>query len=154
MGRSALCSPCADLSPDGGGARSCFAKGGELMSIMVTDMGMERAGDAPDTVAETDARSESHSPSAPGVPVGRLTTVAVTVTGGRTAPFAAHTGPGAPHWSTEVRSRRRSWCVPRRRTRRTRRISERTVGAAYAVPRRKVDADDQGGASSGLRGQL
>lgn len=43
MGRSALRSPCADVSPDGG-RRSRLSEDGEVISIIVTDVGVERTG--------------------------------------------------------------------------------------------------------------
>jgi hypothetical protein len=46
MGRSALCSPWADVSPDGGrpGSRSRVPEDGEVISIIEMDVGVERAG--------------------------------------------------------------------------------------------------------------
>lgn len=46
MGRSALYSPCVDLSPDEGrpSSRSRLAEDGEVISIIVTDVGVDRAG--------------------------------------------------------------------------------------------------------------
>ena len=81
MGRSASCSPCTDVSPDGGRARSSLVRCGEVTSIMVTDVGEERPGASDAPAAVGDSKSGSHSGSAaPPEPVGRLlTTVAVTV---------------------------------------------------------------------------
>jgi len=137
-GRSALCSPCTDVSPsDGGLARSRLGECGEVTSIIVTGVGTERAG-----------ASESHSGSAPSLAelMGRpLTTVAVTVVTGGTFGFTQFgPPPSGPHRSNDVRSRPRSWCTPRRQTRRT---SERSAGAANAVARRRKVDDDQGGPS-------
>lgn len=46
IGSSALCSPCADLSPDGGRpwSRSREPEDGEVISIMEMDVGVKRAG--------------------------------------------------------------------------------------------------------------
>lgn len=65
-GRSALCSPCADASPpEGGGrARSRWAdEAGEVMSIIVTDVGAERGVDAPDPPAASSESGESGAES-------------------------------------------------------------------------------------------
>ena len=128
IGRSALCSPCADVSPppdEGGRARSprsCLADGGEVTSIMVTNVGAERP-DVPVPESSSSERgddaqteSSSHSTSegsefdfafACCVPIPApvaalvglgwwwwLTTVAVTVTEGTGALlFAPQFGP-------------------------------------------------------------
>ena len=105
MGRSASRSPCTDVSPDGGRARSRSVDCEGVTSIMVTDPDVGRAG-----------ASDSHSHSGPALaaegPVGRLlTTVAVTVVTDGTAVAQFGGGPpGAPHrWrSSEVRRRPRS----------------------------------------------
>jgi hypothetical protein len=107
-GRRASCSPCTDVSPDGGRARSrsrLAPECGEVISIMVTDVGAECA------CASEFERSKSHSGSASVELVGRLillTTVAVTVVTEGTV--VAQFGPGAPlpHRSNDVRRRPRS----------------------------------------------
>lgn len=103
-GRSASCSPCTDVSPDGGRARSRLVECGEVTSIMVTDVGVERAG--------ASDKSASQSRSALIELVGRLvlTTVAVTVvTEGTTVGLVAQFGPPPPpHRSKDVRRRPRS----------------------------------------------
>jgi len=86
-------------------------------------------------------------------PVGRLTTVAVTVVtegNGTPAQFAFEIGPPL-HRSSEARRRPRSLCIPKR----TREMRMKTAGAACAVVRSQVDADGQGGvlSESGLRGR-
>ena len=62
-GRSALCSPCADLSSDGGRpwSRSREAEDGEVISIIVTDVGVDRAGPSEGVIG---VESEAHSVSA------------------------------------------------------------------------------------------
>jgi len=62
IGRSALRSPCADVSPDGDRPwlRSCVAEDGEVTSIIVTDVGVERAGLSE---GASGVESEAHSVS-------------------------------------------------------------------------------------------
>jgi hypothetical protein len=93
MGRSASRSPCTDVSPNGGRARSRLVDCEGVTSIMVTEAGVGCA-----------RASDSHSHSGPVLaeedgPVGRLlTTVAVTVvTDGTAVAQFGGAPPGAPH---------------------------------------------------------
>jgi len=91
--------------------------------------------------------------AAAAAPVGRLTTVAVTVVmEGNGALVQSQFGfeIGPPwHRSSEARSRPRSLCIPKRK----REMRMKMAGATCVVARSQVDADGQGGApsESGLR---